>query len=74
MADQVANRMTVLPGMEVYGDDEAFVGLIEQVVEDGFLLHDHKHAFDTVLRIERSRIYVRGKGTNYHPQARTEES
>jgi len=70
MADQIASRMTVLPGMEVYGEDEAFIGLIEQVIDDGFLMHDTKHPFDIVVRIERSRIYVRGKGTSYHPQAR----
>ena len=74
MADQVASRMTVLPGMEVYGEDDAFIGLIEQVVEDGFRLHDTKHPFDTVVRLERSRIYLRGKGTSYHPQARAEQS
>ncbi len=70
MADKVASRMTVLPGMEVYGEDHAFIGLIEQVVEDGFLLHDAKRPFDIVVRIERDRIYVRGNGTSYHPQAR----
>ena len=72
MADQVASRMTVLPGMEVYGEDDAFIGLIEQVLEDGFLMHDQKRPFAIVARIERSRIYLQGKGTSYHPQARSE--
>lgn len=66
----MADRTMVLPGMEVYGTDDAFIGVVERVGDDGFLLHDEEIAFDAVARVERDRLYLRGEGTNYHPQAR----
>lgn len=64
------SRMTVLPGMAVYGADEAFVGVVEQVFDDGFLLHDRKYAFDTVAQLDRDRLIMREIGTHYHPRAK----
>jgi hypothetical protein len=59
--------------MEVYGSDDAFIGVVEQVSDTGFKMHDEEIAFDAVDRVERDRLYVRGAGTRYHPQARPEE-
>lgn len=69
----MVDRMSVLPGMEVYGEDDAFIGVVEQVGDDGFLLHDRELPFATVARAERDRLYLRGAGTDYHPQARPED-
>ncbi len=70
----MVDRMTVLPGMEVYGRDDAFIGVVEQVGDDGFLMHDGEIAFGAVERVERDRLYLRGAGTRYHPQARPDET
>ena len=68
------DRTTVLPGMEVYGADDAFIGVVEQVGETGFLMHDDEFAFDAVSRVERDRLYMHDAGTRYHPQARPDDS
>jgi hypothetical protein len=70
----MVDRTTILPGMEVYGSDDAFVGVVEQVTETGFKMHDEELAFDAVTRTERDRLYLDGAGTRYHPQAKPEDS
>lgn len=70
----MVDQATVLQGMEVYGSDEAFIGVIEQVSDTGFMMHDEEVAFGTVNRIEGNRLYLRGAGTRYHPQARPDEA
>ena len=70
----MVDRTTILQGMEVYGTDDAFIGVVEQVTETGFVMHDEEIAFDAVSRTEGDRLYLRGAGTRYHPQARPDDS
>lgn len=69
----MVDRTNVLQGMEVYGSDEAFIGVIEQVTDNGFMMHDDEIAFGSVNRVEGNRLYLRDAGTRYHPQARPDE-
>ena len=70
----MVDRTAILMGMEVYGADEAFIGVIEQVTADGFKMHDEEITFDSVARVEGNSLYLRGAGTRYHPQARPDDS
>ena len=70
----MVDRTTILQGMEVYGSDDAFIGVVEQVTETGFKMHDEEIAFDAVTRTERDRLYLHSAGTRYHPQARPDDS
>jgi len=70
----MVDRTTILMGMEVYGSDEAFIGVVEQVTDDGFKMHDEEITFGSVARVEGSNLYLRDEGTHYHPQARTDDS
>ena len=70
MVDQTA----ILQGMEVYGSDDAFIGVVEQVTETGFMMHDEEIAFGAVDHVDHDRLTLRGAGTRYHPQARPDDS
>ncbi|MFN8512120.1 MAG: hypothetical protein U0232_23500 [Thermomicrobiales bacterium] len=70
----MVDKTTVLQGMEVYGSDDAFIGVVEQVNENGFMMHDDEIAFGAVDHVERDRLTLRGAGTRYHPQARPDDS
>ena len=70
----MVDRTMVLPGMEVYGADEAFIGVVERVDEGSFLMHDAEFAFSAVDRVERDRLIMHDAGTHYHPQAKPDDS
>jgi hypothetical protein len=70
----MVDKTAILQGMEVYGSDDAFIGVIEQVTENGFMMHDDEVAFGSVDRVEGNSLYLRGAGTRYHPQARPDDS
>jgi hypothetical protein len=70
----MVDRTTILMGMEVYGSDDAFIGVIEQVTDDGFKMHDEEIAFNAAARVEGNSLYLSGAGTRYHPQARPDDS
>jgi hypothetical protein len=69
----MVDRTAILMGMEVYGSDDAFIGVIEQVTDDGFKMHDEEITFGSVDRVEGNSLYLRGAGTRYHPQARPDD-
>ena len=69
----MVDKTAVLQGMEVYGSDDAFIGVIEQVTDNGFKMHDDEITFGSVARVEGNSLYLRGAGTRYHPQARPED-
>jgi hypothetical protein len=68
------DRTTILQGMEVYGSDDAFIGVVEQVTETGFKVYDDEIAFGSVDHVDRDRLTLRGAGTHYHPQARPDDT
>lgn len=70
----MVDRTTLLQGMEVYGSDDAFIGVVEQVNDNGFMMHDEEVSFDAVSHTERDRLYLHGAGTRYHPQARPDDT
>lgn len=69
----MVDRTAILQGMEVYGSDDAFIGVIEQLTDNGFKMHDDEIAFGSADRVEGNRLYLRDAGTRYHPQARPED-
>ncbi len=69
----MVDKTAILMGMEVYGSDDAFIGVIEQVTDDGFKMHDDEITFGSVARVEGNSLYLRDEGTRYHPQARPED-
>ena len=70
----MVDRTTILPGMEVYGADEAFIGVIERVDEQSFLMHDEEYPFSAVSRVERDRLFMHEVGTSYHTQAKPDDT